>query len=84
VDTPVTLTYRVNNGRRHVVRWPFGACAVQNGLDACGQRTIAVPVALSDIKTGANLIRIHASGSTFISNVDLILRGAGGIVGPGA
>lgn len=82
VDTAVTLTYRVNNGRRRVVRWPFGVCAVQNGLHVCGERTIAVPVALRGIKTGANLIRIHASGSTFISNVDLILRGAGGIVAP--
>jgi hypothetical protein len=82
VSTPVRLTYRVNNGHRHVLRWPFGKCAIQNNLDVCGQRTIALPVSLADIRDGANVIRINANVPTIISNVDLILRGAGGLVAP--
>jgi Bacterial Ig-like domain (group 3) len=75
---PTTISYRVNNGIWRDQPWPFGACYTQNGSVACGAKTIAVPVALSDVQSGTNLIQFKASDYAAVSNVDLVLQGAGG------
>jgi len=82
-DNPITLSYRVNTGAWHDQPWPFGACYVQNGIVGCGTKTIAVPVPLSEVQPGTNTIQFKTADSSNnlgISNVDLILVGAGGIV----
>jgi hypothetical protein len=81
-DDPATLTYRVNNGSWQTEPWPFGACAVQNGLASCGQRTIALTVPLTDVRAGNDTVQILSSQPSIVSNVDLVLRGAGGVVPP--
>jgi hypothetical protein len=73
------ISYSINNGSPQLAPFPFGACPVQNGGPACGEYTIAVPVNLSDVVTGANTIQFTASDGAAIANVDLILHGAGGI-----
>lgn len=72
------ISYRVNNGSWQLAPWPFGPCPVQNGGPACGTNTIAVPVNLSDVQPGTNTIQFKATDYAAISNVDLILQGAGG------
>ena len=79
---PVTVSYRVNDGAWHDQPWPFGACYTQNDFVLCGAKTIAVPVDLGDVRYGANTIQFRSSDATAIANVDLILQGAGGVVGP--
>jgi len=76
---PVTVSYRINDGAWHHQPWPFGACYTQNGIVLCGAKTIAVPVSLSEVKTGTNTIRFRSSDATAIANIDLVLQGAGGI-----
>jgi hypothetical protein len=76
---PVTVSYRVNGGAWHKQPWPFGACYTQNGFVLCGAKTIAVPVPLTELRTGANIVRFRSSDATAIANVDLILQGAGGV-----
>ncbi|HEY2345688.1 MAG TPA: hypothetical protein VGH80_07380 [Xanthomonadaceae bacterium] len=76
---PVTVSYRLNYGAWHQQPWPFGACYTQNDFVLCGSKTIAVPVALSEVKAGTNTIQFRSSDATAIANVDLILQGAGGI-----
>jgi len=73
------LSYRVNSGQWQVAPWPFGPCPVQNGGPACGYYTIAVPVPLADVKAGTNTIQFKAADYAAVSNVDLILQGAGGL-----
>jgi len=71
---PVTLSYRFNGHVWHDAPWPFGACG---GL--CGAKTIALPVPLAEVIGGDNLLEIKVDNGAGISNVDLILVGAGGI-----
>ena len=75
----VAVTYRVNHGKWLTQPWPFGACYTQNSTVLCGAKTIAVPVNLSDVKTGTNTIAFKTTDEAAIYNVDLVLRGAGGI-----
>jgi hypothetical protein len=78
--SPVTVSYRVNNGAWHDQPWPFGACYTQDSFVLCGAKTIAVPVPLSDVQPGTNTIQFMSTDATAIANVDLVLQGAGGIV----
>ena len=71
---PVTLSYRFNGNAWHDAPWPFGTCG---GL--CGAKTIALPVPLAEVIGGDNLLEIKVDNGAGISNVDLILVGAGGI-----
>ncbi len=75
---PVTLSYQVNSGSWHDIPWPFGACYTQNNFVLCGSKTLAVPVALSDLQPGTNTVAFKSTDSTAIANVDLVLQGAGG------
>ncbi|MEP7042165.1 MAG: hypothetical protein ABI843_03830 [Dokdonella sp.] len=81
-DNPVTLSYRLNGGSWHDQPWPFNACYTQNGFVSCGQKTIGVPVPLSEVQGGTNTVEIKSSDWTEISNVDLVLVGAGGVADP--
>jgi hypothetical protein len=78
----VVMTYRVNHGRWQSVRWPFGACYTQNAFVLCGQKTIAVPVPLSDVRSGTNHVEFESTGATAVYNVDLVLQQAAGISAP--
>jgi hypothetical protein len=73
-ENPVTLSYRVNNGVWHDEPWPFGAC--------CGAKTLAVPVPLSEVQPGDNMVQFKTTDGIEISNIDLILVAAGGIPNP--
>jgi hypothetical protein len=75
---PVNLSYRVNNGAWQTQAWLFGSCALA-GL--CGPRTIALPVPLGDLQPGVNTVQFKSTDATVISNVDLVLAGAGGLSG---
>jgi hypothetical protein len=82
-DLPITLSYKVNSGVWHDEPWPFPQCFTQNGNVSCGTRTIALPVPLSEVQAGTNTIQFKTADTTNnagVSNVDLILIGAGGIV----
>jgi hypothetical protein len=81
-ENPVTLSYRVNNGTWQDKPWPFGPCYTQSAFVLCGTKTLAVPVPLADVLAGDNLIQFKSSDATEISNVDLILVGAGGVHAP--
>lgn len=81
-NNPVTVSYRVNSGAWQDEPWPFGACYTQNGFVECGTRTIAVPVPLGDVQPGTNTVQFKTTDGIGISNVDLILVGAGGVVPP--
>jgi len=74
---PVTLDYSLNGNPTQSVPWPFPG-TLTNSV-----RTIAIPISLSDVRTGTNTVQIWSPQDTLIvSNVDLILRGAGGTVPP--
>lgn len=75
---PSPISYRVNNGSWQLQPWPFGACYTQNGSVGCSSMTIAVPVNLSDVQPGTNTIQFKSTDYVAISNVDLVLQGAGG------
>lgn len=79
---PVTIRYRLNGGAWQSQPWPFPACPVQNGFTSCGLKTIAVPVPRNDVRAGTNRIEFTSSDEAAIFNVDLVLRGAGGVVPP--
>jgi hypothetical protein len=77
--SPVTISYRLNHGHWQSQPWPFGACYTQNSFVLCGQKTIAVPVPLSDARLGTNTVEFKSTGEAGIYDVDLVLRGAGGL-----
>ena len=77
-DSPVTISYRVNNGAWHDEAWPFGPCFSQNGSTMCGPKTIGLPVPLSDVQPGTNTVQFKSTNPTIVANVDLILVGAAG------
>lgn len=75
---PDNVTYSLNGNTPHTFNWPFpdtgGNCP----------RTLGIPISLSELVTGANSITIQDSDPTgiFVSNIDIILAGAGGPGGP--
>jgi hypothetical protein len=71
---PVTVTYRVNNGAWQSQPWLFGTCFTYG----CGAKTIAVPVPLTDLQAGTNIVQFKSTDGAVISNVDLVLAGAAG------
>jgi len=75
----VTLKYRVNRGAWQTEPWPFGACYDQSTTPLCGQKTIAVPVPLSDVKDGTNTVEFASTGEAAVYNVDIVLRAAAGL-----
>ena len=70
-----TITYSLNGHTRHRFPWPFGNQAT------FVSETAAMPVPTSDLHDGVNLVRLSTSdpAGVSIANVDLILKGAGGL-----
>lgn len=81
-DSPAVPSYRINSGSWHDQAWPFSTCYSQNNFVSCGQKTIGVPVPLSDVQGGTNTVQFRSSEWAEISNVDLVLVGAGGVPDP--
>jgi len=81
-DNPVALSYRLNGGVWHTYAYPFPPCYMQNGITSCGYKTYAIPVSTSEIVAGDNMLELSPDDYAAVANVDLILVGAGGVVGP--
>lgn len=64
---------RVNGGAWHTTPWPFDS-------EVYVWRTIAVPVALSELRVGANTIEFRGE-STPVSNINVILLAAAPVPG---
>ncbi|MDQ6616239.1 MAG: hypothetical protein M3083_16245 [Actinomycetota bacterium] len=75
---PVTVSIRLNNAAWHEQPWPFGSCFAQGSATQCGPKTIAVPVPLTDLQAGNNTGQFKTTDAVVISNIDLVLVGAGG------
>jgi hypothetical protein len=70
----VTFQYAIN-GHQHTLPW-------SNAL-AYSPGTIAIPIPLSDVVAGDNTITFsEGSAPLTVMNIDLIMVGAGGVVGP--
>jgi hypothetical protein len=75
--SPVTLRYSLNGHAAHRYAWPFRDTMTNS------PRTVAIPIRLSEVVSGANHVKIWSDqDSLILSNVDLIMRGAGGIAEP--
>lgn len=60
----------VNGGAFHTTAWPFDS-------ETFTERTIAVPVALSELHAGSNTITLkYAGGTTSVQNINVILLAA--------
>jgi hypothetical protein len=69
---PSSLTY-VINGNTHTIPWPYPT------TQGWTIRTLAVPVALSEVVAGTNVVGVTAPDQSIdVFNMDLILVGAGG------
>jgi hypothetical protein len=74
---PATVEYSLNGHAPHAIAWPYPGNVVGS------ERTIAVHVAMSEVRAGTNRVKIWSPQDTLIlSNVDLIMQGAGGLVAP--
>jgi len=74
--TPVRLSYSLNGKTTHTVK-------LHSYPEAETQRTIGIPITLSEVRLGTNHVRIWSGNDALIlSNVSLIMKGAGGLVAP--
>lgn len=74
---PVTLSYSLNGNATNTFAWPFADSL------AGSPRTVTIPISLSEVVSGTNTIQIWSEqDSLIVSNVDLVMQGAGGIVQP--
>ncbi len=68
------IHYRVNGKTWQTVAWPFPDSLTYQW------RTLAIPVAVSELRDGANEIELEATkGGATVANVDVILLGAQGV-----
>jgi len=73
--TPMSLMYRLNGNGWHTLAWPYPETG------GFTWRTIALPVALTELDPGNNIVYLKATdGGVTIANVDLILIAAQGVV----
>jgi len=71
---PVTFQYAIN-GHQHTLAW--------SNANAYSPGTMAISIPLSDVVTGDNTITFSTGGAPMtVMNIDLIMVGAGGVVGP--
>jgi hypothetical protein len=68
---PVTLSFSANDGPTHNQEWAYPENTTYTW------RTIAVPIPVSELRSGTNTVHIGANSAMVISNVDLVLVGAG-------
>jgi hypothetical protein len=78
-ENPQTITYAFNGHRPNKFPWPFHREATYVS------ETAAMPVRLGDLRDGENTVRLWTSdrAGVSIANVDLVLRGAGGLTASG-
>ena len=70
-----SIQYRLNGHAWHTLAWPFPDSLTYQW------RTIGIPVDLSEIQAGNNTLDLEATkGGATVSNLDLILVGAQGVV----
>jgi hypothetical protein len=75
--SPVTLSYALNGHAARKYGWPFPDSMTNS------PRTVAIPIPRSQIIRGTNHVKIWSGeDSLVLSNVDLIMQGAGGVVHP--
>jgi hypothetical protein len=74
-SAPLTLSFGANSGPTHMQDWVYPESTTYTW------RTIAVPLPISELRSGANTVRIGANSAMVIANVDLVLVGAGGTSG---
>jgi hypothetical protein len=72
---PTSFTYSIN-GHTHTVAWPFPFSLPGGSVSAI------VPVAASDLVAGPNNIQILVDPGAIVSNINIVLAGAGGVVPP--
>jgi hypothetical protein len=65
-DDPSVPSFRVNGGPVHATPWPFDATVAT-------ERTISVPLDVSEVHDGTNTIEFTSSAGTTIHNINLIL-----------
>ncbi len=72
------ITYSLNGHAAHRFPWPFANQAT------FVSETAAMPVPLAELHDGGNVLRLRTSdpAGVSIANIDLILRGAGGLQPP--
>lgn len=67
-DSAAVPTFRINGGPWHSAPWPFGGAA--------SWRTLAVPIAFSEIRSGSNTIEFQAASNAVVANINIILINA--------
>jgi hypothetical protein len=72
-DAPITFTYAVN-GHAHTAAWPYPDT---NGFT---WRTLALPIPLGDLVAGTNTVSLSGTQEMAVTNVNIVLAGAGGVV----
>jgi hypothetical protein len=72
---PYPLQYSVN-GHAHTEAWPFP------WSNDNSPKTLTIPVSLADVVEGDNVLTFSSAEGMTVSNVDLIMVGAGGVVTP--
>ncbi len=73
---PFAFNYAIN-GHPHTYAWPFP------WTNPNSPKTIGIPISLSDVVNGSNTITFSTGNYEMtVSNIDLIMIGAGGIVSP--
>ena len=78
--TSVTLSVSVNGGPWHDQPWPYPA-----GVTTSELKTTAIPIPLAEVQAGVNTIQFKSSDpATAVSNVDILLVGAGSAPPPPA
>ncbi len=76
-SSPSVINYSLN-GHTYSEAWPYSP----NGSTTW--RTMFMPVNLSDVTAGSNVITVATDQAMAVANVDLILVGAGGSSGSGS
>jgi hypothetical protein len=77
-NNQVAPTVSVNGGAPIVVPVHDPECYDANNFMECSVKTVKVPINLSDLVPGNNVIHFTGSGVDYVSNVDIVLPGAGG------
>ncbi len=75
-EPTAAISYSLNGSAWATQPWVFDGTGYT-------QRTIGIAVPVQHVVTGTNTLRLSTNQSSAVANVDLVLIGAGGVVGPG-
>jgi hypothetical protein len=76
-DNQVAPSVSVNGGAVQAAPVHDPLCYDANNFMQCGTKTVKVPIALSDLVPGNNVVHFSGAGVSYVSNVDIVLPGAG-------